>query len=132
MIKSNTLEILPSNFRHEKSFLLKNNLNSWAKLKNLTDFEINKIIKKDSMCTESRLKKIRAISILIIDLGVTPNQGYLLLHCGISSIKSLSILNPHHLLNRIGKLERSLGVKSKNSVDIKAINKWIIKAKELH
>ena len=131
MNKKISLEILPINFRHEKKFLIKNNLNSWEKLKDLKDSQINQIISKDSFCTESRLKKIRAIAIFVSDLKITPHQAYLLLHSGISSIKALSSLNAHNVIHKIGRLERNLQVKTGNSIDLQLINKWIIKSKTL-
>ena len=37
------LDILPNNFRHEKSFFVQNNLTDIEKLSNLSDLEINEI-----------------------------------------------------------------------------------------
>ena len=37
------LDFLPNNFRHEKSFLIQNNLTDIEKLSNLSDLEINEI-----------------------------------------------------------------------------------------
>ena len=129
MNNSNSLERLSSNFRNEKKYLLKNNLNSWEKLGKLTDSEINYICTKDTLCTGSRLKKIRAIGILIIKLNININQAQLLLHCGVSSLKSLSILNPHNLERKIGRLERSLNVRTQTSTNLHLIKSWINKAK---
>ena len=57
-MKSKTfLDLLPSNFRHEKSFFIQNNLTSFEKLSNLSDLDINKIQRKSSLCTLSNLKK---------------------------------------------------------------------------
>ena len=39
------LDFLPTNFRHEKSFFVQNNLNDIEKLSNLSDLEINEIQK---------------------------------------------------------------------------------------
>ena len=44
-MNSSDFTILPVNFRHEKEFLLNNNFDSWQKIRNLSDSEINKIIK---------------------------------------------------------------------------------------
>tara|TARA_B100000945_G_scaffold313261_1_gene309014 strand:+ start:576 stop:974 length:399 start_codon:yes stop_codon:yes gene_type:complete len=131
MNSSKGLEILPINFRHEKKFLIKNNLDSWFKLKNLKDSDINKIVSIDCFCTTSRLKKIKAIAVFIVDLELCPHEAYLLLHCGIGSIKSLSLLNPHLLANKIGRLERNLRLKSKIEINISSLKTWIDKAKEL-
>ena len=131
MNKENSLEILPINFRHEKKYLLKTEFNSWSKLRQLKDIDISLIINKEPLCTESRLKKIRVISIFIDELEITPSQAYLLLHCGISSIKALSILDAHELDKRIRRLERGLRVKTKNTPSLLLLKEWINKAKKI-
>jgi len=91
-MKSKTfLDFLPSNFRHEKSFFIQNNLIDFEKLSTLSDLEINEIQRKSSLCTLNNLKKIKTIAIFKKEIGISPPQAYLLLHCGISSIKSLSL-----------------------------------------
>ena len=90
----NFLDFLPINFRHEKSFFIQNNLTDFEKLSNLSDQDINKIQRKSSLCTLNNLRKIRAIAIFKKEIGISPPQAYLLLHCGISSIKSLSLSTP--------------------------------------
>ena len=45
MLEDRFLEVLPGNFRHEKSFLIKNKLNDFKKLSQLSDSELN-IIQK--------------------------------------------------------------------------------------
>ena len=112
------LENLPDNFRHEKYFLIKNKLNNPKKLSNLSDSELNIIQRTNSLCTLNNLRKIRAIAIFKNQLSISPDQSYLLLHCGISSIKSLSILNPYELKERIGRLERNLKTKSQAKLTI--------------
>ena len=112
-MKSKTfLDILPNNFRHEKSFFVQNNFTDIEKLSNLSDLEINEIQRKSSLCTLNNLKKIRAIAILKKEIGISPPQAYILLHCGISSIKSLSLSTPYELERKIGRLERILKVKT--------------------
>ena len=51
------LDFLPTNFRHEKSFFIKNNLTDFEKLSNLSDLDINEIQRKSSLCTLNNLKK---------------------------------------------------------------------------
>ena len=131
MKNKNNLTILPINFRHEKEFLIKNNFNSWQKIRNLSDYEINKIIKLESLCTESRLIKIRAIAIFIIDLNLLPHEACLLLHCGIGNIKALSNLNPDSLKKKIGRLERNLNLRTKSNLDLSLMKIWISRAKKL-
>jgi len=97
------LDFLPANFRHEKSFFIQNNLTDFEKLSNLSDLDINEIQRKSSLCTLNNLKKISAIAIFKKEIGISPPQAYLLLHCGISSIKSLSLSTPYELEHKIGR-----------------------------
>ena len=127
----NFLDFLPSNFRHEKSFFIQNNLTDFAKLSNLSDFDINEIQRKSPLCTLNNLKKIRAIAIFKKEIAISPPEAYLLLHCGISSIKSLSISTPYELERKIGRLERSLRVKTEADITFTLLKKWIKRAKEI-
>ena len=131
MTKIYDLEILPTNFRHEKEFLKNNNLNTWASIHELTDMQISNFLKERSLCTESRFKKIRAISLFIIKLNLTPHQAYLLLHAGIGSLKTLSTLNPYSLKQKIGRLERVMGVRTQSEVNQKLLKDWIKRSKDL-
>ena len=131
MTKIRDLEILPVNFRHEKEFLKNKNLNTWESIHKLTDMQINHFLQQKSLCTESRLKKIRAIALFIIELNLTPHQAYLLLHAGIGSLKTLSTLNPYSLKQKIGRLERKMGVRTKSEINQKLLKDWIKRSKEL-
>ena len=125
------LDFLPTNFRHEKSFFIQNNITDYEKLSNLSDLDINEIQRKYSLCTLHNLRKIRAIAIFKKEIGISPPQAYLLLHCGISSIKSLSLTNPHELEVKIGRLERNLGVKTKTDTTFTHLKEWIKKASQI-
>ena len=125
------LKILPINFRHEKEFLIKNNFDSWQKIRNLSDSEIKEIIKTESLCTESRLIKIRAMAIFIIDLNIFPHEASLLLHSGVGNIKTLSNLNPESLKKKIGRLERNLNIRTQSNLDLSLMKTWILRAKKL-
>ena len=127
----NFLEVLPENFRHEKSFLIENKLNDYKKLSHLKDSELNIIQKSSSLCTLNNLRKIRAIAIFKNKLSISPHESYLLLHCGVSSIKSLSILSPSDLIERIGRLERSLRTKTKTKITLPILRNWIKRANEI-
>ena len=131
MTKIRDLEILPVNFRHEKEFLKNKNLNTWESIHKLTDMEISDFLQKKSLCTESRLKKIRAIALFIIELNLTPHQAYLLLHAGIGSLKTLSTLNPYSLKQKIGRLERKMGVRTKSEINQKLLKDWIKRSRDL-
>ena len=126
------LDFLPSNFRHEKSFFIQNNLTDFEKLSNLSDLDINEIQRKCLLCTLNNLKKIRAIAIFKKEIGISPPQGYLLLHCGISSIKSLSLSTPYELERKIGRLERSLRVKNETDTTFTLLKEWIKKASKIY
>ena len=131
MIEEKFLEVLPENFRHEKSFLIKNKLNDFKKLSKLTDSELNNIQNSYSLCTLNNLRKIRAIANFKNNLSITPYESYLLLHCGIGSIKSLSILNPYDLKERIGRLERSLRTKTQTKITLATLKDWIKRANQI-
>ena len=129
MQKKNLLDFLPSNFRHEKLFLIENNLFDLTKLSRIKDSDLNQILISYPLCTLNNLKKIRAIAIFNSSVRISPPQAYLLLHCGIGSIKSLSIMNPHELVERIGRLERKLGTKTQTRINLTLMKSWIFKAK---
>ena len=125
------LDILPNNFRHEKSFFVQNNFTEIEKLSNLSDLEINEIQRTYSLCTLNNLKKIRAIAIFKKEIGISPPQAYLLLHCGISSLKSLSLSTPYELERKIGRLERILRVKTETDTNFTLLKEWIKKASQI-
>ena len=112
----------------QKSFFVQNNLTDIEKLSNLSDLEINEIQRTYSLCTLNNLKKIRAIAIFKKEIGISPPQAYLLLHCGISSIRSLSLSTPYELERKIGRLERTLRVKTKTDTTFTLLKGWIKKA----
>ena len=126
------LDFLPSNFRHEKSFFIQNNLTDFEKLSNLSDLDINEIQRKSSLCTLNNLKKIRAIAIFKKEIGISPPQAYLLLHCGISSIKSLSLSSPYELWRKVGRVERTLRVKTETDITFALLKEWIERAKQIY
>jgi len=125
------LDFLPSNFRHEKYFFIQNNLTDFEKLSNISDLDINAFQRKSPLCTLNNLKKIRAIAIFKKQIGISPPQAYLLLHCGIGSIKSLSLSTPYELERKIGRLERSLRVKTETNITYALLKKWIKRANEI-
>ena len=131
MERKTFLDFLPTNFRHEKSYFIKNNLTEFEKLSNLSDLDINEIQRKSSLCTLNNLKKIRAIAIFKKEIGISPPQAYLLLHCGISSLKSLSQSTPYELERKIGRLERNLRVKTKTGTTLTLLKEWIKKASQI-
>tara|TARA_Y100001978_G_C23633011_1_gene404385 strand:+ start:475 stop:873 length:399 start_codon:yes stop_codon:yes gene_type:complete len=131
MNKISDLDILPSNFRHEKEFLKKNNLTTWESILNLNKLQISNLLQKKSLCTESRLKKIRAIALFIVELKLTPHQAYLLLHAGIGSLRTLSTLNPYSLMKKIGRLERKIGARTQSDLNQKLLKDWIKRSKDL-
>ena len=128
----NFLEFLPSNFRHEKSFFIKNNLTNFEELSNISDLDINAFQRKSPLCTLNNLKKIRAIAIFKKQIGISPPEAYLLLHCGIGSIKSLSLSTPYELERKIGRLERNLRVKTQTNITFVLLKKWIERANHIY
>ena len=81
------LDFLPTNLKHEKSFFIRSNLTDFKKLSNLSDSDINEIQRKSPLCSLNNLKKIRTIAIFKKEISISPPEAYLLLHCGIGSIK---------------------------------------------
>ena len=130
MERKTFLDFLPANFRHEKSFFIQNNLADFEQLSNLSDVNINMIQRKSPLCTSNNLKNIRAIAIFKKEIGISPPHAYLLLHCGIGSIKTLSQTTPYELKSRIGRLERSLRVKIKTDITFTLLKKWIKRANQ--
>ena len=80
MERKTFLDFLPTNFRHEKSFFIQNNLTDFEKLSNLSDLDINEIQSKSSLCTLNNLKKIRVIAIFKKEIGISPPQALSLIH----------------------------------------------------
>ena len=130
MERKTFLDFLPTNFRHEKSFFIKNNLNDFEKLSNLSDSDIYAIQRKSQLCTLNNLKKIRTIAIFKKEISISPPEAYLLLHCGIGSIKSLSLSTPYELEGKIRRLERKLRVKTETEMTFSLLTKWIKRAKQ--
>ena len=126
------LDFLPNNFRHEKSFFIKNHQFDIEKLSNLSDLDINEIQRKSPLCTLNNLKKIRAIAIFKKEISISPPEAYILLHCGIGSIKSLSVSTPYELEIKIGRLERSLKVKTQTAITFSLLKEWIKRAKQVY
>ena len=127
----NFLDFLPTNFRHEKSFFIKHNLSDFEKISNLSDSDINEIQIKSQLCSLNNLKKIRTIAIFKKEISISPPEAYLLLHCGIGSIKSLSLCTPYELEGRIGRLERILRAKNETNITFALLTKWIKRAKQI-
>ena len=126
------LDFLPTNFRHEKSFFIKNNLTNFEKLSDLSDFDMNEIQRKSPLCTLNNLKKIRAIAIFKKEIAISPPEAYLLLHCGIGSLKSLSMSTPDELERKIRRLERNLRVKTETDITLTILKKWIKRAQQIN
>ena len=131
-MKKNFLDFLPGNFRHEKSFFIQKNLTDFEKLSNLSNSDINEIQRKSQLCTLNNLKKIRTIAIFKKEISISPPEAYILLHCGIGSIKSLSVSTPYELERKIGRLERSLNVKTQTAITFSLLKEWIKKAKQVY
>ena len=123
---------LPTNFRHEKSFLIKNNIIEFEKLGNLSELDFYEIQRKSPLCTLNNLKKIKAIAIFKKEIEISPPESYLLLHCGIGSIKSLSLSTPDELERKIRRLERFLRVKTETEITFALLKIWIKRAKQIY
>ena len=125
------LDFLPTNFRHERPFFIQHNLTDFENLSNLSDSDINEIQRKSKLCSLNNLKKIRAIAIFKKEISISPPEAYLLLHCGVGTIKSLSRKTPYQLEAQIGRLERMLRVKTETDITFALLTKWIERAKQI-
>ena len=132
MERKKFLDFLSTNLRHEKSFFIQNNLTEFEKLSYLSDEDINEIQRKSPLCTLNNLKKIRAIAIFKREIKIPPPEAYLLLHCGVGSIKALSQSTPNELERKIGRLERILRIKTETNITFTLLKKWIEKAKQIY
>ena len=132
MPRKTFLDFLPTNFRHEKSFFIQNRLTDFKKLSKLSDLDINEIQKRSPLCTLNNLKKIRAIAIFKEEIEISPQEASLLLHCGIGSIKSLSLSTPYELESKIRRLERNLRVKTETDITFSLLKVWIKRAKQIY
>ncbi len=132
MERKTFLDFLPTNFRHEKSFFIQNDIDTFEKLSNISDSDINEIQINSPLCTLNNLKKIRAIAIFKTEIGIPPPQAYILLHCGIGSIRSLSNATPYELEVKIRRLERILRVKTEANITFALLKKWIERAKQVY
>ena len=66
-----------------------------------------------------------------MEIAISPPEANLLLHCGISSIKSLSLFTPYELELKIRRLERTVRAKTKTNITFSILKKWINKAKQI-
>ena len=132
MTSKDHLSFLPENFRHEKYYLHKKNLNNFQELSRLEDSELNEIVRSSPLCTIKNLRKIRAVASFNCEINISPHQAYILLHSGISSVKSLSLLNPHEIKQKIERLERFIGTKSKTNITLSSLKDWIKRAKQIY
>ena len=126
----NFLDFLPTNFRYEKSFFVQNNLTNFEKISSLSDIDLYEIQRKSTLCSLNNLKKIRAICTFKKEIAISPPEAYLLLHCGVGSIKSLSLSTPNELERKIRRLERILRVRTETEITFALLKEWIERAKQ--
>ena len=131
MTNKTFIDFLPSNFRHEKSFFIQQKLTEFENLSRLSDLDIKNIQRNSPLCTLNNLNKIRAIAIFKREIGISPAESYLLLHCGVASIRSLSRLKPYELEHKIGRLERRLGVKTQTKITLAILKDWVFRAQRI-
>ena len=120
---------IPNNFKEEFRILNLNGYNTWASLRNLNDATIYKLI-HGSKCSLRNMMKIRCISCFIDDLGIHFSEASLLMHSGISSVKSLAQYSPEELLKKTSRLERNLKRNAPRTIDLIKASRIIKEAKE--
>ena len=123
------LENIPKSFDQEKKILLSNNIKTWDSLLSITDEEINKMV-FGSLGSVRNLKRLKCIAYLICTLKIELKEAALLMHSGLISIKAISRLSPHELVQKTGRFERILQTGRIPLIDLKKAHALIEKAKK--
>ena len=118
---------LPKYFHNEENELTLKGLNSWESIMCLTDVKITSLV-TNTLCTTVNLKKLRCIATFICKLNTSLEESALLMHSGISSVEALSQLTPHQVVLKTGRIERSLGIKREQLIDLRKASILIKKA----
>ena len=83
---------LPRHFKEEKKSLDELNISTWYKLKDLTNQEIELIL-KNGFSSRINLEKLRNIALLIYELNIPQHEASILIHSGISTIEASKVVN---------------------------------------
>tara|TARA_B100000965_G_scaffold150971_1_gene125495 strand:+ start:6466 stop:6882 length:417 start_codon:yes stop_codon:yes gene_type:complete len=123
------LKNFPRSFYQEEKILHSNNIKTWDSVLSITDEEINKMI-YGSLGSVNNLKKLKCIAYFICTLNIELDEAALLMHSGLSSNKAISRLSPQELVQKTGRLERTLQTGRIPLIDLKKAHVLIEKAKK--
>ena len=130
MKTKNSLNLLSTNFAHEKEDLHSRGITTWEELQNISDSDINTLI-KEGRSSNRNLRRIRGIASLVCILSIEPHEAALLIHSGISSISALINTSPQEVVLKTGRLHRQLKSDLANSIDLVKANEWIQRARDI-
>ena len=129
-MKKINISKLPSHYLYEKQSFQAINIDSWEQIKNLSEEEINMLIKKYHSSSKN-LKALQGIARLICELDVSQPEASLLLQSGVPSSKALAKMRPDKLAQKVAKLYRILNINKAPMIDLKRAKKLIKAANEL-
>ena len=122
---------LTASFKKEETLLRKKGINTWNKIKALTDRDVFELVEEG--CGSIRnFRCLRCIATFICDLDLQQDEAALLMHSGIPSVKALANSYPEAIHTKVTRLETILGTSETPKTNLKKIIQWINKAKEKH
>tara|TARA_B100001996_G_C18599247_1_gene569166 strand:- start:274 stop:669 length:396 start_codon:yes stop_codon:yes gene_type:complete len=120
---------LTASFKKEETLLRKKGINTWNKIKALTDRDVFELVEEG--CGSIRnFRCLRCIATFICDLDLQQDEAALLMHSGIPSVKALANSYPEAIHTKVTRLETILGTSETPKTSFKKIILWINKAKE--
>ncbi len=133
MLLDKSIGPLPQNFNNEHHQLLKLDITTWTKLKNLTNSEINYMVQTGKSST-TNLKRLRGIAELISEMEIKFEEAALLLHSGLATVDALAAASPQEIVQKTGRLDRKLNVGRPPLLDLAKANSLIesAQAKQLY
>ena len=120
---------LTASFKKEETLLREKGINTWNKIKVLTDRDVFELVGEG--CGSIRnFRCLRCIATFICDLDLQQDEAALLMHSGIPSVKALANSYPEAIHTKVTRLETILGTSKTPKASLKKIIQWINKAKE--
>ena len=120
---------LTASFKKEETLLREKGVNTWNKIKALTDRDVFELVEEG--CGSIRnFRCLRCIATFICDLDLQQDEAALLMHSGIPSVKALANSYPEAIHTKVTRLETMLGTSETPKTSLKQIIQWINKAKE--
>tara|TARA_B100001250_G_scaffold12481_1_gene10883 strand:+ start:171 stop:566 length:396 start_codon:yes stop_codon:yes gene_type:complete len=120
---------LTASFKKEETLLRKKGINTWNKIKALTDRDVFELVEEG--CGSIRnFRCLRCIATFICDLDLQQDEAALLMHSGIPSVKALANSYPEAIHTKVTRLETILGTSETPKTNLKKIIQWINKAKD--